>query len=275
VLTLERVDGIPINEVERLAAAGVDPKEVLARSARAFFRQVFEHGFFHADMHPGNMFVGADGTLLPVDFGIMGRLDRKTRHYLADMLFGFLNGDYAQVADVHFAAGYVPRDQSREAFMQACRAIGEPIKDLPLHEISVARLLAQLFEVTERFAMETQPQLLLLQKTMLVAEGVGRRLDPDTNMWVVAQPLIEAWMVENRGPQARLRQMAEDVALAVGSLPELARVASRVSLAITEDGLRLHPDSVRALRRQNGGGGAGWLLLLAGIGVGVILGLLL
>jgi ubiquinone biosynthesis protein len=274
VLTLERVDGIPINEVERLAAAGVDAREVLARSARAFFRQVFEHGFFHADMHPGNMFVGADGTLLPVDFGIMGRLDRKTRHYLADMLFGFLNGDYAQVADVHFAAGYVPRDQSREAFMQACRAIGEPIKDLPLHEISVARLLAQLFEVTERFAMETQPQLLLLQKTMLVAEGVGRQLDSDTNMWVVAQPLIEAWMVENRGPQARLRRMADDAAQFVASLPELARVASQASLAITEDGLRLHPDSVRALRRQNGGGVPGWLLLLAGIGVGVILGLL-
>jgi ubiquinone biosynthesis protein len=273
VLTLERVDGIPINEVDRLVAAGLEPKEVLTRSARAFFRQVFEHGFFHADMHPGNMFVGADGTLLPVDFGIMGRLDRKTRHYLADMLFGFLNGDYAQVADVHIAAGYVPRDQSRESFMQACRAIGEPIKDVPLHEISVARLLAQLFEVTERFAMETQPQLLLLQKTMLVAEGVGRKLDPDTNMWVVAHPLIENWMIENRGPPARLRQMAADAADFAASLPELARLARRASQAVTEDGLKLHPDTVRALRRREGGAARGWLLALAGALAGLLLGL--
>jgi ubiquinone biosynthesis protein len=275
VLTLERVNGIPINEVERLIEADIDPKEVLARSARAFFRQVFEHGFFHADMHPGNMFVGADGSLLPVDFGIMGRLDRKTRHYLADMLFGFLNGDYGQVADVHFAAGYIPRDQPRESFMQACRAIGEPIKDLPLQEISVARLLAQLFEVTARFEMETQPQLLLLQKTMLVAEGVGRRLDPDTNMWVVAHPLIEAWMVENRGPPARLRALAEDAAEFVAGLPELARMARRASQAITEDGLRLHPDTVQALKRRQGvPSGRVWLLLLAGLVAGLALGLL-
>ena len=275
VLTLERIHGIPINEVERLVEAGLDPRAVLARSAQAFFRQVFENGFFHADMHPGNMFVGTDGTLLPVDFGIMGRLDRKTRHYLADMLFGFLNGDYGQVADVHFAAGYVARDQSRESFMQACRAIGEPIKDLPLHEISVARLLAQLFEVTERFDMETQPQLLLLQKSMLVAEGVGRRLDPETNMWVVAHPLIEDWMIENRGPQARLRQMAEDVAEAAASLPELAHLARRASLSVTEYGVQLHPETVRAIARRNGGGPSrGWLLVLAGLAAGLVLGLL-
>jgi len=273
VLTLERVDGIPINEVTRIKEAGLDPKEVLAHSARAFFHQVFEHGFFHADMHPGNMFVGMDGTLLPVDFGIMGRLDRKTRFYLADMLFGFLNGDYGQVADVHLAAGYVPRDQSREAFMQACRAIGEPIKDLPLHEISVARLLAQLFEVTERFEMETQPQLLLLQKTMLVAEGVGRGLDPDTNMWVVAHPLIERWMIENRGPQARLRQIAEDAGDFAASLPELARLARRASQAVTEDGLRLHPDTVQALRRRHAGMGR-WGLAALALAIGILLGLL-
>ena len=275
VLTLERVIGIPINEVDRLAEAGLAPREILARSARVFFRQVFEHGFFHADLHPGNMFIGAaDGTLLPVDFGIMGRLDRKTRFYLADMLFGFLNGDYAQVADVHFAAGYIPRDQSRESFMQACRAIGEPVKDLALHEISVARLLAQLFEVTERYQMETQPQLLLLQKTMLVAEGVGRQLDPDTNMWVVAHPLIEDWMIANRGPQARVRQMAEDAVDFAASLPELARLAKRASLAVTEDGLRLHPDTVRALRRREGTRTARWALVLAGVAVGLLIGLL-
>jgi len=274
VLTLERVNGIPINEIDRIAEAGLDPKKVLARSARAFFRQVFEHGFFHADMHPGNMFVGTDGTLLPVDFGIMGRLDRNTRFYLADMLFSFLTGDYGQVADVHIAAGYIPRGQSRESFMQACRAIGEPIKDQPLHEISVGRLLAQLFEVTERYEMETQPQLLLLQKTMLVAEGVGRGLDPDTNMWVVAHPLIENWMVENRGPPARLRQMAEDAADFAAQLPELARLAERASLAVTEDGLRLHPDTVRALKRREGGALRRWGLAAAALALGLAIGLL-
>jgi len=274
VLTLERVDGIPIGDIEQLQAAGLDVRDILANSARAFFQQVFEHGFFHADMHPGNMFVGADGTLLPVDFGIMGRLDRPTRHYLADMLFGFLQGDYGRVADVHFDAGYVPRGESRDSFMQACRSIGEPILRLPLHEISVARLLAQLFEVTARFNMETQPQLLLLQKTMLVAEGVGRKLDPDTNMWVVAQPLIEAWMIENRGPEARLRQAAGDLADIANGIPALARMASRLSETVTEDGFKLHPDTVAALRGETEAGWrpSGRMMVVAALAIGVLIG---
>ncbi len=277
VLTLERVDGMPIGDIEQLDAAGLDRQEILANSARAFFRQVFEHGFFHADMHPGNMFVGADGTLLPVDFGIMGRLDRPTRHYLADMLFGFLQGDYGRVADVHFDAGYVPHGESRDSFMQACRSIGEPIARLPLHEISVARLLAQLFEVTDRFNMETQPQLLLLQKTMLVAEGVGRKLDPGTNMWVVAQPLIESWMIENRGPEARLRQAATDISDIAAGLPALARMASRLSETVTEDGLKLHPDSVAALRGEHEAGWrpSGRMKLIGALVLGLLIGLLL
>ncbi len=276
VLTLERVDGIPIGDIEKLRAAGLNVQDILANSARAFFQQVFEHGFFHADMHPGNMFVGEDGTLLPVDFGIMGRLDRPTRHYLADMLFGFLQGDYGRVADVHFDAGYVPRGESRDSFMQACRSIGEPIVRLPLHEISVARLLAQLFEVTARFNMETQPQLLLLQKTMLVAEGVGRKLDPDTNMWVVAQPLIEAWMIENRGPEARLRQAAGDIADIAAGLPAFARMASRLSETVTEDGFKLHPDTVAALRGENEAGWrpSGRMIVIAALAVGLLIGLL-
>ena len=137
------------------------------------------------------MFVDADGAIAVVDFGIMGRLDRDTRFYLADMLIGFLSGDYRRVAEVHFAAGYVPTGRSIDAFTQACRSIGEPILGRPLQEISVARLLAQLFEITEQFDMETQPQLLLLQKTMVVIEGVGRRLDPEINIWTLARPLIE------------------------------------------------------------------------------------
>jgi ubiquinone biosynthesis protein len=275
VLTLERVEGIPIDDSARIRKAGLDTQDLLARSAASFFHQAFEHGFFHADMHPGNMFVGEDGSLLPVDFGIMGRLDRKTRHYLADMLVGFLDGDYRRVADVHFEAGYVPRTQSREAFAQACRAIGEPIHGRPMNEISLARLLAQLFEVTERFQMETQPQLLLLQKTMLVSEGVGRRLDPDTNIWLLARPLIEDWMRTNRGPEARLREAATELADFARRLPALSSLADRLSETVTADGLRLHPDTVEGLKGSGqGGGGRGWLLLTAAA-LGLIIGLLL
>jgi ubiquinone biosynthesis protein len=173
VMTLERIEGIPVDERENLIAAGHDPDQIVARAAETFFVQVFRNGFFHADMHPGNLFVDRDGRLVMVDFGIMGRVDRKTRIYLAEMLVGFLQGDYRAVAEVHFRAGYIPRHKSLDVFMQACRSIGEPIMNKPLHEISLARLLAQLFQITEAFEMETQPQLLLLQKSMLLAE-IGR-----------------------------------------------------------------------------------------------------
>jgi ubiquinone biosynthesis protein len=204
VLTLERVGGIRVDDRDRLVAAGHDIVAILQNAASAFFNQVFRDGFFHADMHPGNLFIDAKGAIVVIDFGIMGRVNRRTRYFLADMLLGFLSGDYQRVAEVHFAAGYVPPRQSIDAFTQAARSIGEPIMGRPLHEISVARLLAQLFQITEQFEMETQPQLLLLQKTMVLAEGMGRRLDPTTNIWALARPLIEEWMRANRGPEAQL-----------------------------------------------------------------------
>jgi ubiquinone biosynthesis protein len=253
VLTTERINGISIDEVEALVDAGLDPRDIIEKSARVFFYQVFRDGFFHADMHPGNMFIGRDGALMPVDFGIMGRLDRKTRNYLADMLLAFLQRDYRRVAEVHFQAGYVPGHMSRDAFTQACRSIGEPILGLPLEQISLARLLAHLFQVTEQFEMETQPQLLLLQKTMLVAEGVSRKLDTGLNMWVLAQPLIEEWMWENRGPQARLRDAAET---ALTQLERLPLLLDRIDLAgkmVEEGGMRLHPDTEAALRNRDSG----------------------
>ena len=181
-------------------------------------------------MHPGNLFIDADGAIVAVDFGIMGRLDRKTRYYLADMLLAFLTGDYRRVAEVHFEAGYVPPHQSLDAFAQACRAIGEPIFGRPMHEISLGRLLAQLFQVTEQFEMETQPQLLLLQKTMVLAEGVGRLLDPSVNMWTLARPLIEEWMRENRGPEARLADAVRDAVEALERLPALLKNVERAAL---------------------------------------------
>jgi ubiquinone biosynthesis protein len=263
VLTIERIQGIRIDDRAAILAAGHDPQAVLAKAANAFFRQVFRDGFFHADMHPGNLFVAPDGALVAVDFGIMGRLDRRTRYYLADMLMGFLQGDYRRVAAVHFEAGYVRDDQSLDAFALACRSIGEPILGRPLHEISLARLLAQLFQITETFAMETQPQLLLLQKTMLVAEGVGRQLDQSINMWELARPLIEAWVRDNRGPEAQIRQGVGDLAAIARRLPDLIADAEKAAATIAGGGLRLHPDTLSALGAGAGNRPALWPIWVA------------
>ncbi|HIJ39237.1 MAG TPA: 2-polyprenylphenol 6-hydroxylase [Rhodospirillaceae bacterium] len=254
VLTLERIAGIPIDEVDAIVAAGHDRDQVVAKAANAFFNMVFRDGFFHADMHPGNLFVGSRGELIAVDFGITGRVDKQTRRFLGEMLLGFLNADYRQVAEVHFAAGFVPADKSVDAFTQACRSIAEPILGRPLNEISVARLLGQMFQVTETFAMETQPQLLLLQKSMLVAEGVGRTLDPRINMWQLARPLIEEWMIGNLGPQARVRESVGALVASLESLPRLVQQAEKTVEALRSGGLRLHSDSLKGMgnSRQNG-----------------------
>jgi len=269
VLTLERVHGIRIDDVDALHEAGCDIDGLLARAAQIFFLQVFRDGFFHADMHPGNMFVTEDGLLAPVDFGIMGRVDKKTRNYLADMLLGFLDRDYDQVADVHFEAGYVPRHKSRDAFKQAVRSIGEPLHGRPLEEISIGRLLAQLFQVTEDFEMETRPELLLLQKSMLVAEGVGRKLNPGVNIWLLARPLIEEWMIRNRGPEARLRETIGDILELLERLPDAITRAETLTKTLTEGGLKLHPDTVSAMRRRSAGrqSGAGAMLTVTALAV--------
>jgi len=236
VLTLERVAGARVDNVEKLDALGHDRREIMRLASEAFFRQVFEHGFFHADMHPGNVFVRADGGLTVIDFGIMGRLDPATRNYLADMLFGMLTRNFELVADVHFRAGYVPAHQSRAAFAQACRSIAEPILGKPLHEISLGRLLQQLFQITATFEMETQPQLLLLQKTLLMAEGMGRRLDPTVNMWSLAQPLIEDWMRSHRGPEARIAGALADMAEAAQRMPRTLTRIERIVEAMEAPG---------------------------------------
>ncbi len=200
---------------------GHDPDLVMKKCAEAFFYQVFRDGFFHADVHGGNAFVDRAGHIVPVDFGIMGRIDEDTRGYLAELLVAFLRRDYRAVADVQFRAGYVPSDQSREMFAQACRSIGEPIFGKPSHEISIARLLAQMLRVTEQFEMTAQPQLLLLQKTMLMAEGMGTRLNPHVNIWELARPLIEEWMQSHFGPRATVGRALEDFAQGLRRLPRL------------------------------------------------------
>lgn len=251
VLTLERVGGIRVDDRAALVAAGFDLRELLTRAAANFFYQVFRDGFFHADMHPGNLFIDADGALVAIDFGIMGRLDRATRYFLADMLVAFLNRDYRRVAEVHFEAGYVPRDQSLDGFAQAARAIGEPIFGRAVGEISLGRLLAQLFEVTQQFQMETQPQLLLLQKTMVLVEGMGRQLDPEINMWLLARPLVEEWMRANRGPEARLADILSQSAELLERLPVTLRRVEDLLVTIDEEGgIPLHPDALEALAKR-------------------------
>jgi ubiquinone biosynthesis protein len=222
VVTFDWMDGVRPDEPALLRAAGLEPDLILERAAAVFFHQVFRNGFFHADMHPGNMLIDPrDGTIVALDFGIMGRLELAMRRSLAEILLGFLERDYASVADVFFRIGLLPPDQDRPAFIQACRAIGEPILGLPLDQISFARLLGQLLAVAEDFEMTTQPELLLLQKTMVVAEGVGRALNPHVNIWQVAQPLVADWMRRNLGPEAEVRRRAGEAAEALGRLPSL------------------------------------------------------
>ncbi|CAK0741392.1 putative protein kinase UbiB [Azospirillaceae bacterium] len=262
VLTLERIHGIKVVEGVQMRAMGYDPDRVMAHAASTFFNQVFRDGYFHADLHPGNLFVQSDGSIAAVDFGIMGRLDWATRTYLADMLIGFLTGDYRRVAKVHFQAGYVPAHHSLDVFTQACRAIGEPLLNKPLNEISVGKLLAQLFTVTEQFEMETQPQLLLLQKSMLIAEGVGRTLNPAINMWELARPLIEAWMRENRGPEARVVDELDSILTMARRLPAVVRGMEKTVEMMTGSGLRLHPETVAVLTRSRVSRFDLWLLRL-------------
>jgi ubiquinone biosynthesis protein len=251
VLTMSRVSGIPMDDREALLAAGHDLAEVLTKAAGIFFNQVFRDGFFHGDQHPGNMWVAADGSIVAVDFGIMGRLDWRTRRHLADMLIATLDGDYHRLAAIYMEAGYLPQSHPHghalDVFAQALRSVCEPIAGRPLNEISFARLLAQLLRLTESFELPVQPQLLLLQKNMLMAEGVSRRLDPALNIWTLAQPLIDAWMRENRGPEARLREGAEDILRGLRQLPGLADNLERATQQLAEGTIRLDPDTIAQL----------------------------
>ncbi len=246
VLTTEWIDGAPLRSAEELEAAGHDPKRIAVLVVRQFLTQALRDGFFHADMHQGNLFVDADGRLVCVDFGIMGRLDPSMRRFMAETLAGFLARDYQRVANVHYEAGFVPRSHPAPLFAQALRAIGEPVFGRRAHSVSMARLLQQLFDTTRRFDMELQPQLVLLQKTMVVVEGVARGLDAELDIWDAARPVIENWMVEQVGPEARLRDAAEGIN-ALGRLarefPNLLHNAEIVSNMLADGGLRLHPDT--------------------------------
>jgi ubiquinone biosynthesis protein len=250
VLTSEWIDGIPIRDRVALIAAGHDPKHIANLVVRSFLTQALRDGFFHADMHPGNLFVDALGRLVAVDFGIMGRLDDSMRRFMAETLAGFLARDYVRVAQIHYDVAFVPAHHPVETFAQALRAIGEPIFGRPAKDVSMARLLAQLFDTTRRFEMQAQPQLVLLQKTMMVVEGVARGLDPDFDIWESSRPVIEKWMIERMGPEGRLRDAADGVS-ALGrmaqNLPQLLKNAEIISAMLADGGVRLHPESVQLI----------------------------
>ncbi len=221
VFVLEWIDGIKIDDKEAIIKAGHNPDVILANSSRTLFKQVFDDGFFHADIHPGNVFINARGEIVPIDFGIMGRIDKRSRMFVAQILAGFLSRDYEKVAAAHFDAGYVPAHKNRDQFALACRAVGEPVMDLPINEISVARLLAQMFKVAEDFEMEAQPHLLLMQKTMMMSEGVGRSLNPNLNMWKLAEPLVIEWAAKNLGLRAIAMETAENAHEILLKIPEI------------------------------------------------------
>ena len=250
VLTSEWMEGTSIRDRAALEAAGHDPKRIANLVVRNFLTQALRDGFFHADMHPGNLFVDAQGRLVAVDFGIMGRLDAPMRRFMAETLAGFLARDYQRVAQIHYDVNFVPAHHPVETFAQALRAIGEPIFGRSAKDVSMARLLQQLFDTTRRFDMQAQPQLVLLQKTMMVVEGVARALDPDFDIWEASRPVVEKWMIERLGPESRLREAGDSLS-ALGrvaqNLPQLLKNAEIISAMLAEGGVRLHPESVQLI----------------------------
>jgi ubiquinone biosynthesis protein len=209
VMTLGWAEGIGLTENGLIDAAGHDRRVLGARVLQLFLSHALRDGYFHADMHQGNLKIAANGDIIAYDFGIMGRIDEYTRRVYAEILMGFIRKDYRRVAEVHFEAGYVPPDRDIDEFARALRAVGEPIFGMDASRISMARLLAYLFEVTERFGMETRTELILLQRTMVVVEGVARSLDPHINIWEVAKPIVESYIKETIGPKAALRDLAK------------------------------------------------------------------
>ena len=255
VMTTEWIDGIPLSRLDAIAAAGHD-RPALARTViQSFLRQAIRDGFFHADMHPGNLMVDAEGRLVAVDTGIMGRLGIKERRFLAEILLGFIRRDYRRVAEVHFEAGYVPSHHNVDDFAQAIRAIGEPIHNRRAAEISMARLLTLLFEITSIFDMDTRTELVMLQKTMMVVEGVARSLDPDLNIWDASEPVVRTWIERHLGPIGRLEEAGrglKTLGSILGNLPDIALRSERLLAKLeraADEGMALEQDSLDGMAK--------------------------
>tara|TARA_B100001057_G_scaffold362785_1_gene365396 strand:+ start:2728 stop:4293 length:1566 start_codon:yes stop_codon:yes gene_type:complete len=232
VLTLDKVDGVSIRDHNSLRERNIDLKIIAENLIQHFLRQAVRDGFFHADMHEGNLFVDDAGNIVPVDFGIMGRLDKYNKKYLAEILYGFIKRDYVKVAEVHFQAGLVPETASKEEFAQALRSVGEPIFGQNIKDISGGNLLSQLFEITEKFNMATQTQLLLLQKTMVVVEGVARKLYPETNIWNVSKPILENWLESLKGPKATISSAIDTSGEILKRIPDIPNFMDKANHAL-------------------------------------------
>lgn len=271
VITMEWIDGIKMSDIDGLRAAGYDLEKLAETLIQSFLRHTLRDGFFHADMHPGNLFVDPAGMIVAVDMGIVGRLGKKERRFLAEILYGFITRDYLRVAEVHFEAGYVPAHHDVASFAQAIRAIGEPIHGQPAETISMARLLALLFEVTDLFEMQTRPELIMLQKTMVVVEGVSRMLDPRFNMWKAAEPVVGSWIRDNLGPKRIVADLRDGLKAAVKlaeAAPEIAAKTEKFHqqlLHMTEHGVRFDDATAEAIgkseaKHSRGGRLALWVI---------------
>lgn len=221
VMTMQWIDGIKLSDHQKLKEAGYDLEALAKRLVRVFLRQAIADGFFHADLHHGNLFALKDGLLAVVDFGIMGRIDRKARRWLAEILYGLITGNYARIAEIHFEAGYVPPHHSMAEFTTALRTIGEPIRGLSVRDISISHMLDGLFAITREFEMQTQPHLLLLQKTMVVVEGVATSLYPEINLWDTAEPFVKEWLRAELGPEAHIAEQFHKTMYSIKRIPDL------------------------------------------------------
>ncbi|NTT86690.1 2-polyprenylphenol 6-hydroxylase [Tabrizicola fusiformis] len=242
VMTLGWAEGISLADNAALDAAGHDRVALAARVLQLFLSHALRDGLFHGDMHQGNLKVAANGDLIAYDFGIMGRIDEYTRRVYAEILYGFIKRDYRRVAEVHFEAGYVPPDRDIDEFARALRAVGEPIFGMDASRVSMARLLSFLFEVTEHFGMQTRTELILLQRTMVVVEGVARSLDPHINIWQVARPVVESYITRNLGPLSLLRDLAQTARVLGRFGPRLPRLVEALLIAQAEQPKPLAPN---------------------------------
>ena len=241
VMTMSWADGVPMGDNDAIDAAGHDRTELGTRVLQLFLNHALRDGYFHGDMHQGNLKVAANGDIVAFDFGIMGHIDEYTRRVYAEIIYGFIKRDYTRVAEVHFEAGYVPRDRDIDAFARALRAVGEPIFGMDATRISMGNLLSYLFEVTERFGMETRTELILLQRTMVVVEGVARSLDPRINIWHVARPVVENYIRKNMGPRAALHDLARTASVLSRYGPRLPGLLEAALLRHAEPEMHRHP----------------------------------
>ena len=233
VMTLDWVDGVSIRETEEIKKRDININKVAEDIIQNFLRHAVRDGFFHADMHQGNIFIDNNGHIVPIDFGIMGRLDKMSKRFLAEILFGFIQRDYRKVAEVHLIAGLVPKEVPIDDLSQALRSIGEPIFGQSVKDISGGKLLKQLFDVTEKFNMQTQPQLLMLQKTMVVVEGVARKLNPNTNIWTTSKPVLENWLKETKDPMTTINETIQNTSEVIKRLPEFPEIMDKANQALT------------------------------------------